>query len=106
MEQNSSENLNTGSGLSTDTKSSIPKLILISLSLLFLVGYLTSVYWSIEPDPIDVNKDSAWINNADGKQKITGYTLVSTLADVTEILLEKPWCFYFKTRCCTGGLFC
>jgi len=90
MEQNSSENLNTGSGLSTDTKSSIPKLILISLSLLFLVGYLTSVYWSIEPDPIDVNKDSAWINNADGKQKITGYTLVSTLADVTEILLEKP----------------
>lgn len=90
MENNSSENTASGTGILTESKSGITKLILISISLLFITGYFISVYWSFEPTSINVIKENAWIDDGNGKRKITGYTLVSTLADVTEILLDKP----------------
>ena len=62
-------------------KSSLPRLVYITLAFLFIAGYIISIYWSLEPDPVDVHNDN---------EHIAGYTIVSTLADVTEILLDKP----------------
>ncbi len=84
MENDSTDNVASGTGILTESKSGISKIILISISLLIVTGYFISVYWSFEPAPVNVARIDDSSNN------ITGYTFVSTLADVTEILLDKP----------------
>jgi len=59
------------------------------VALVFVAGYLISIYWSLEPDPVEIHLEQAWKNSAEGKERITGYTIVSTLADVIEVLLDK-----------------
>ncbi len=96
MDYNSSENTdsvlnnNNRGGITTDSKSSLPRLILISMALLFIAGYLISIYWSLEPDPVAIHHEQAWKKNGNEKERITGYTIVSTLAGVIEVLLDKP----------------
>lgn len=90
MEDKSAENFTPGPSPMGESKSGITRLIFICLALLFVSGYLIGVYWSIEPDPVKVHKEQAWVDRGFGKQLITGYTLVSTLADVVEVLLDKP----------------
>jgi len=90
MEQNPTDSINTESVLNTESKSGLSRLIIISLSLLLLAGYLISIYWSLEPEPVNTHYEKAWSETGNGKERITGYTIVSTLADVIEILLEKP----------------
>ncbi|RLA01775.1 MAG: DUF2333 domain-containing protein, partial [Gammaproteobacteria bacterium] len=82
-----SESFNLQSG---DTKSSLPKLIIISLLILSFAGYLIGVYWSIEPDPVEIYSAPHTSDGARSNKSITGYALVSTLANVLETLLDKP----------------
>ncbi len=88
-EQRSTNNFNAGSVVSDTNKSRLIRLVLMSTALLFVAGYLISIYWSVEPDPVNIQQQ---INAETGEDKssITGYTLVNTLASVIEILLEKP----------------
>jgi hypothetical protein len=95
MEQTPIENMNAsdttaGGSFVPEAKSGIPRLILISTILIFLFGYAITVYWSFEPDRVEIHTDKAWLNEADGKSRITGYTVVNTLANVIELLLDKP----------------
>ena len=90
MDLNPSEQNKSGSTVDTGGKSGLPKVILISLSLLLISGYLISVYWSIEPNQVTINKDGLRSLGDGTDQPVTGYTIVSTLADVIEILLDKP----------------
>lgn len=89
MEQNPSENIG-GTSVDIDAKSGLARLILIGFSLLLLIGYLISIYWSLEPDPVNTHQQLLSNKGAESKQQIAGYTIVSTLADVTEVLLDKP----------------
>ncbi|PCJ46612.1 MAG: hypothetical protein COA74_13430 [Gammaproteobacteria bacterium] len=95
MAQTPIENINTDASSSAgsivpEVKSGVGKLILISTIFILLFGYAITVYWSFEPEPVEIYNDKAWVNEAEGKRRITGYTVVNTLADVIEVLLEKP----------------
>ncbi|MCT8987734.1 DUF2333 family protein [Shewanella phaeophyticola] len=59
--------------------------ILGVVGVLFLVLYIISVWWSIEPDPI--KPVSAQTDNA---QKVIGYSTTSSLILTMETLLDKP----------------
>ncbi|MDD8059789.1 DUF2333 family protein [Shewanella sp. ER-Te-42B-Light] len=59
--------------------------ILGVVGVLFLVLYIISVWWSIEPDPI--KPVSAQTDNAN---KIVGYSTTSSLILTMETLLDKP----------------
>jgi len=95
MEQTPIENINVdatskGASMVAEEKSGIMRLILITTILIFIFGYAITVYWSIEPDPVEIYSDKAWLNEADGQRRITGYTMVNTLANVIDLLLDKP----------------
>lgn len=90
MEQATSESIQNDEVVGTEKKSGIPRLILITITLLFIVGYSISIYWSVEPDPVNIERDMVRYTDADKSQTVVGYTLVNTLASVVEILLDKP----------------
>ncbi len=57
---------------------------------LFLLGYIVSVYWSLEPDIFDVKQHASDQANANGEELVVGYITTSTLIKVGSVLLEKP----------------
>ncbi|MCP4270351.1 MAG: DUF2333 family protein [Gammaproteobacteria bacterium] len=89
-EKSSTNNFNAGSVVSDTNKSGLIRLVLVGTALLFVAGYLISIYWSIEPDPVNIHQQQINAETGEDKSSITGYTLVNTLANVIEILLEKP----------------
>ncbi len=55
--------------------------------LVLLLGfYMLAVYWSIEPDLIEISDKDA----RSGSGLVVGYTTVDTLIDISTTLLEKP----------------
>jgi len=65
------------------------KTILIALSLLLLLGYALSVYWSFEPDLFEVQSDTGKVVRSDGEQFIPGLVTVDTTIKVASTLLHK-----------------
>jgi hypothetical protein len=68
------------------TTASIGKLISYSVVFIFVIFYLTGVYWSSEPDIFDVSDQSAYQPN---KQLIIGHTTVLTTERIASKLLDK-----------------
>jgi len=66
------------------------KYFIYVLMFLILSGYFLSIYWSIEPEQTDVHSELAYVVRGNDKQRITGYTMVNTLVNVMETLLNKP----------------
>ena len=90
MEQATSESVQNDSISDADNKSGIARLILISIITLFIMGYSISIYWSIEPEPVNIETDMIRYSDSNKSQPIVGYTLVNTLVSVVDILLDKP----------------
>ena len=58
--------------------------------LLFLFSlYLLGVYWSVEPDLFEVNKDDAYVTQGQDKQFVVGYTTLKTTEKIATTLLDK-----------------
>jgi hypothetical protein len=58
--------------------------------ILFLVFWLIGWYWSMAPDTYDVKKRVAQHASVAQPETIAGYTLTTTMIDVSETLLDKP----------------
>ncbi|NQZ79612.1 MAG: DUF2333 family protein [Colwellia sp.] len=56
----------------------------------FLVLYFLGVYWSFEPDQIDIRREVTQDATAANVVPVVGYTTTTTLIRVTETLLNKP----------------
>lgn len=57
---------------------------------LLLIFWLLAIYWSVEPDPVDVKYPEAYRTDGAGNKKlIVGVTTTETLIRVTRTLLEK-----------------
>lgn len=56
----------------------------------FLFLYFIGVYWSFEPDVIDIKEQVTADAMKEGVQPVVGYTTTTTLIRVTETLLDKP----------------
>jgi len=56
---------------------------------LFVIGYLVSVYWSIEPDGFNVQVEAEKAAKENKQQLVTGYITTYTLIHLTETLLNK-----------------
>ncbi len=82
-----------GVELSKDDSSgaaSTSKLVVYSLLVLVVIGYLIGVYWSSEPEVFRVVEDKAYKVNGSNKQLIIGYTTVYTTEKIADKLLNKP----------------
>ena len=90
MEQKTSESVQSDLGLENNNKSGIARYILIIITVFLILGYSISIYWSIEPDPVNVKRDMIHTSDANNNQPVVGYALVNTLATVVDILLDKP----------------
>ena len=56
----------------------------------FLLLYFVGVYWSFEPESIDIKKRVQHDASANNVAPVVGYTTTTTLIAVTETLLDKP----------------
>lgn len=56
---------------------------------LFVIGYLVSIYWSIEPDSFNVQVEAEKTAKDNKQQLVTGYITTHTLIRVAETLLNK-----------------
>lgn len=66
------------------------KTIIGSISIVTFILWLVSIWWSWMPDVYDVKAKSVETAKIHNHQMVPGYTITSTLIDVTEWLLEKP----------------
>ncbi|MGL1957171.1 MAG: DUF2333 family protein [Colwellia sp.] len=66
------------------------KTIIISFISLFFIFYFIGVYWSFEPDIIDVKEETTQAAIAENVTPVVGYTTTTTLIKVAEALLDKP----------------
>ena len=62
-------------------------MIVVSIFLLF---YAVGVYWSIEPDSLNIQQEVAEAAKAENVAPVVGYTTTTTLIRVAETLLNKP----------------
>lgn len=60
------------------------------LALYLLIAVCVGAYWSITPDPFDVEKVATRSLGVDRNQLPTGSVVTATLIEVTETLLNKP----------------
>jgi hypothetical protein len=60
--------------------------------LLGAVGW----WWSLEPDTFDVEQHATAVAEANGQERVVGYTTTVTLMRATETLLEKPGGYLFN----------
>ncbi|MEC8207832.1 MAG: DUF2333 family protein, partial [Pseudomonadota bacterium] len=58
----------------------------IIIVLFWLVGW----FWSMSPDTFDVRKRLAENSTVENPTSIAGYTITTTMIDVSETLLDKP----------------
>ncbi|TPH16110.1 DUF2333 family protein [Litorilituus lipolyticus] len=56
----------------------------------FVFFYGLGVYWSIEPDSIDIEKEVTLAAQAENVAPVVGYTTTTALIKVAETLLNKP----------------
>jgi len=70
-------------------QNSLTKRIGFVLLLLLVCFYLLGVYWSVEPDLMEVNDLDAYLNSGQNKQLIVGYTTVATTERIAAKLLDK-----------------
>lgn len=61
-----------------------------SLFSVVFVLYLLGVYWSFEPDVLDIKAEVTKAAEAEGVTPVIGYTTTTALIKVTETLLTKP----------------
>ena len=66
------------------------KTIIYIVVSIFFIFYLIGVYWSFEPDLIDIKAEVTSDATAENVQPVFGYTTTTTLIRVTETLLDKP----------------
>ncbi len=71
--------------LNVSTKS----IALIAISV-FVLFYAIGVYWSIEPDSLDIHSEVTLAATAENVAPVVGYTTTTTLIKVAETLLNKP----------------
>lgn len=69
--------------VSVKTVASIVSVILIAL-------YFLGVYWSFEPEQLDLKQEVIDAAKAENVSPVVGYTTTTALIRVTETLLEKP----------------
>ncbi len=65
------------------------KWISIFALVIFLLFWLISIYWSVEPDSFDVRQEAQAVAQQNNEQVVIGYTTTNTLIAVTERLLDK-----------------
>ena len=66
------------------------KWIAIGAAIIFVIFWLIGWYWSFSPDTYDVKARLQNSSSVENPTKIAGYTLTSTMIDVSETLLNKP----------------
>lgn len=66
------------------------KSIATVLSILVLLLWVISIYWSGMPDIYDVKMKTTETAKINNQEMVSGYTTTSTLIDVTQWLLNKP----------------
>ena len=66
------------------------KWIALIVVAVFLLFWLIGWYWSFAPATYDVNKRVAQQTSVANPANIAGYTLTSTMIEVSETLLDKP----------------
>ncbi|MBA6337953.1 MULTISPECIES: DUF2333 family protein [unclassified Colwellia] len=57
---------------------------------IILSGYFLGVYWSFEPEQLDIRAEATKDATAAGIKPVVGYTTTTALIRVTETLLNKP----------------
>ncbi|ABV88878.1 DUF2333 family protein [Shewanella pealeana] len=60
------------------------KKVLAAAVIVFFIGYLVSVWWSVEPDPIEQN-----VYSQQNSQNVVGYATTTSLILTVEALLDK-----------------
>lgn len=60
------------------------------LTGLFIILYGVSVYWSSEPDSLNIHAEVTQAAKADNVAPVVGYTTTTVLIKVSEALLNKP----------------
>lgn len=66
------------------------KLLGSLLAFILLSLYFLGVYWSFEPDALDIRQQVTNDATADNVAPVVGYTTTTALIRVTETLLDKP----------------
>lgn len=64
--------------------------IVTALILILIIFYVIAIYWSSEPNRIDVVSHAKQQAQQRGENFVTGYTTTSTLIEVASTLLNKP----------------
>ncbi|WP_026376835.1 DUF2333 family protein [Aestuariibacter salexigens] len=67
-----------------------PKWIAIAVVGVFLLLWLIAIYWSSEPDVVDVVQLAEQQASETGKQAVVGYATTTAMITVAETLLDKP----------------
>jgi hypothetical protein len=60
---------------------------ILSIALLL---YVVGIYWSVEPNPINIHAEVTQAAKADNVAPVVGYTTTTALIKVSEVLLNKP----------------
>lgn len=66
------------------------KIVAISFALVGLAMYATAVYWSFEPQEMDITAKAAADAKAQGEELVIGYHTTSAMIYLSQSLLEKP----------------
>lgn len=61
-----------------------------TLLIILLINYVIAVFWSVEPDSIDLKARVTEDSQANGETPVPGYVTVTALIAVSETLLDKP----------------
>ncbi|MCK8046791.1 DUF2333 family protein [Shewanella sp. 1CM18E] len=60
------------------------KKVLAAIAVVFFIGYLISIWWSVEPDPIEQT-----VYSQENSQQVVGYATTTSLILTVEALLDK-----------------
>lgn len=66
------------------------KSISVIVFSIFLLLYAVGVYWSFEPESLDIQQEVMQAAKAENVAPVVGYTTTTTLIRVSETLLNKP----------------
>jgi hypothetical protein len=81
--------LQTEASTLAEGKNSLTKRIIFVILMLIVGFYFLGIYWSVEPEPFDVNDPKAYISQGQDKKLIVGYTTVKTTEKVALQLMQK-----------------
>ena len=66
------------------------KSITLIISIVLIVFYSIGIYWSFEPESLDIQQEVIKAAKVDNVAPVVGYTTTTTLIKVAETLLDKP----------------